>query len=56
MQNYQDLVCYQVIFEPEKKEMFNDHSIAMFNVIYLKFNDTEVSKAKQKIKRQKCVC
>lgn len=53
MQNYQDLVCYQVIFEPNKIEMQNEHQIAMFNVIYLKFNNPETDKGKSKIKRPK---
>jgi hypothetical protein len=38
----QKITCYQVIFEPEKREEAENQRISMFNVIYLPLEDEKI--------------
>lgn len=50
----QKITCYQVIFEPEKREEAENQRISMFNVIYLPVEDEKIQpngEPKKKVKK-----
>ncbi len=50
----QKITCYQVIFEPEKREEAEKQRISLFNVIYLPMEDDKVQpngEPKKKLKK-----
>lgn len=51
----QKITCYQVIFEPEKREEAENQRISMFNVIYLPVEDEKIQpngEPKKKVKKR----